>query len=153
MEDSLGGYHTVQCYNCHPLYLSSRSTGEPYHHSDAFFSMTVRYARERGVLLMNHGEWNDFWRRRESVVYTDLQWDQSDTVLSFDIESKGESGDLTHLLPWTREGKQVEIRIDGRETSYLEVEFSGRKYAMFSIPAGGRLAHVEARYIHDSNGD
>ena len=145
MEESMDGYHTVQCYNCHPLYLSSRATGEAYHHSDAFFRMTVEYARERGVLLLNHGEWNDFWRRREAVGYTNLRWDPPDNTLHFDIENDG-SGDVTHLLPMVWEDKSLVIQIDGNESPHCEFEFLGRKYTMFTVPAGSDLVRVDARY-------
>jgi hypothetical protein len=50
------------------------------------------------------------------------------------------------MLPALWVNKSVELSIDGTGSSYLEVEFSGRKYAMFSIPHGHKSAHVEATY-------
>lgn len=146
MDDSLNRYHTVQCYNCHPLYLSSRITGEPYHHSDAFFRKTVEYAMERGVLLLNHGEWNDFWRRREMVEYGDLSWDPSTRTLTFSILNMDGPKAITHMVPLAWEGRQVEMNIDGKAASYRTAELTSGDYVMFTVPEEMESVRIEARY-------
>lgn len=146
IDDSLEGFHTVQCYICHPLYLASGRTDEPYHHSDTFFVETIQYARRKGVHLMDHGSWNRFWRRREATRYEGLSWDPCTRTLEFSVRSPQVIKGLAHLIPLLHAGRAARVTVDGVPKQPRTFLLGRRKFAMIVTDLAGEPVQVSVRY-------
>ncbi len=144
LDESLDRYFTVQCYCLHPAYLASRATGEPLHHSDSFLRMLVLYARQRTALIMSHGEWNDYWRRRERVRYLAITWNPDARRLHFTVQGRAECTGMTHFVPF-RTGV-ASVKVDGNEVPAEPITVEGGKGLIFAADAGKRPRRIEVTY-------
>jgi len=131
MDESISWNHATQCYIWHPVYLASQKLGESFHHSDRFFRKTIKYAKQRKVSILNHGEWNTFWRGREEARFKNVSWDIDTRELRFALEGPVPKG-LTVALPRTYRSEQARVYINGKETEYQKSDLMGQQYALIS---------------------
>ncbi|RLI36617.1 hypothetical protein DRO55_03200, partial [Candidatus Bathyarchaeota archaeon] len=131
LDDATDRYHTVNCYCWHPIYLASRALGRSHHPSDRFFSKLIKYAKDRGVRLMDHGGWNRYWRARETVEIRDVDWNPEAGTLRF-LASCGEAvRGLTLIVSFSCGNwvKVSEVRVDGEPHKYRRVHVLGLDHA------------------------
>lgn len=139
MDDSLEKYHTVQCYCFHPVYLANGV-------SDICFKKIVEYARKKSILLLNHGEWNNYWRSREEVEYEGQIWDSETRTLELVIRGKRKVKDMSFMVPLNIERKKAKVFINDTLTSYREENINEKQYALFTIDVGPEAVYITVSY-------
>jgi hypothetical protein len=139
MDDSLEKYHTVQCYCFHPVYLANGV-------SDICFKKIVKYARENGVLLLNQGEWNNYWRHRGEVEYESLIWDSGTSTLELVIRGKKKVKDMSFIVPLNIGEKKAKVFIDNNLMPYREENINEKQYALFTIDVGPEAVRITVSY-------
>lgn len=139
VDDSLEKYYTVQCYVFHPIYLWRRM-------SDSCFRKIVEYSKNRGALLMNQGEWNNYWRGREEAQYVNLTWDPLTKTLEFTIQGKRKVKDMTFMVPLLYRGAEAKVYVNDTPVSFKEERTCQKRYAFFTTDIGPEKIRIKILY-------
>lgn len=139
IDDSLEKYYTVQSYDFHPFYLWKRM-------SDRCFRKIVKYSKNKGVLIMNHREWNNYWRSREEVRYVNLTWNPLTKTLEFIIQGKKKVKDMTFLAPLLYKGTKAKVYINDVPVAFKKERICQRLYAFFTTDIGPEKIRIKISY-------
>ncbi len=139
-------YHTVYSYCWHPHYLSARQLQRALNTTDTHFRQTINYARSCGVGLIGTNAMNDFWRARERVSMTDIQWNEQTATMRYNLVGAVELKRLTLIAPRYYHGRRAEISVDSQRREYNAVQIFGNEYAMWTVDLAGEPLALSIHY-------
>ena len=102
------------------------------------------YAYSQGVPMWNADQWLSFTQTRHDADYTNLVWDGSTGLLSFNINMTATAGMTpTTILPLSYGGRPLQsVAVDGGVYTYSTPMIKGTNVAFVSIPAGNHSVNA-----------
>ena len=136
MDASLAGNYSALVTQNHVDYYGF---GSPQVWAEGMFD----YANTKGIPIVNADQWYNFTTLRHDANYSAINWDATNSILTFTLTSTAGSGSLTTALPATYLGKAMqEVRVDGILTAASAVVVNGDNQRFISVPAGSHTFTV-----------
>ena len=141
IDASLGGYYSALMHIHH---VDNYSTNVQ---SPIWLRGALDYAYSKGVPMWNADQWLRFTATRHDANYTNLVWNGSTGVLSFNINMAATAGMTpTTILPLNYGGRSLKsVTVDGGPYTYSTqaIKSTTPNVAFVSIPAGNHSVSAD----------
>jgi len=140
IDASLNGYYSA-LMDIHHVDIYSTSAD-----AHTWLAGDLDYAYSQGVPMWNAEQWLRFTQTRHDANYTNLVWNNSTGILSFNISMAATAGMIpTTILPLNYGGRPLQsVTVDGGASAFSVQTIKSTNVAFVSIPAGNHS--VSATY-------